>query len=642
MLNVRYRFVQHLYSVLILLLLLGLSMLWSLPKALTAEKSNDSVLAASLLSSWINKSDGTVWGWGRILPDQWTNTPVQVNALNEVTTLAAAYEHRLSLKSDGTVWAWGDNAWGQLGDGTTAYRYNPVQVQGLTGVTAVAAGFYHSIALKSDGTVWAWGGNDMGQLGDSTYLTRTKPVQVLGLSRIMAIASKGDHNLALKSDGTVWAWGANGEGQLGNGTILNSNSPVQVWDLSGVTAISTGTQHSLALKSDMTVWTWGTDIINQMNGWSPAYWTTPVQIEGLSWITAIAAGSKYNLVLKSDGTIWAWGYNSSGQLGNGTTSNSTVPVQVQGLNEVTTIAAGYEHSLALKSDGTVWAWGENSESALGDGTRIDRSTPIQVHDPDNKGYLNLFHSYGVNDFVSRFYTFCLNRQPDAGGLNYWVNALTTGQQSGADVSKNFIISSEFIARNVSDSTFLDIMYNTFFNRTSDSSGKAYWQGQLDTGMSRLFILSNFVNSPEFNSVCSGYGISRGNITLTDPADIYPPVTVFVNRFYVLCLDRKADSTGLNYWVEQLTTGQSTGASLAQGFVFSPEFVAQQYSNEVFITIMYRVIFDREPDPAGEAYWVNRLYNDGTSRLEVLAGLVASSEFADLCSSIGIPVGNVTY
>jgi hypothetical protein len=247
----------------------------------------------------------------------------------------------------------------------------------------------------------------------------------------------------------------------------------------------------------------------------------------------------------------------------------------------------------------------------------------------------------IADFVTRFYQLCLLRDPDTGGLNYWVDLLVTGQQTGAGISQGFILSNEFITRNASDSDFLDIMYMTFFNRAADSGGKAYWQSQLDSGMSRQFILANFVNSNEFSSVCNSYGITRGSIQLTEPADLNPQVTAFVNRFYQLCLDRDPDSGGLNYWVDLLVTKQSTGANLAQGFVFSSEFAAKGLSNTDFIAVMYRAFFDREPDGGGQAYWVG-LLETGMSRLQVLAGFVGSQEFAALCSSIGIEVGVVNY
>jgi uncharacterized protein YjdB len=247
----------------------------------------------------------------------------------------------------------------------------------------------------------------------------------------------------------------------------------------------------------------------------------------------------------------------------------------------------------------------------------------------------------IEDFVTRFYQLCLFRDPDTGGLNYWVDLLATGQQTGADISQGFIFSDEFIASNITDNDFLNILYSAFFDRAADSGGMAYWQSYLDNGMSRLFVLSNFVNSDEFSGICNDYGITRGSIQLTEPADLNPDVTAFVNRFFVICMDREPDSGGLNYWVDQLVTGQQTGAGISQGFIFSDEFTAKNLSNTDFITVMYRVFFDREPDSGGQSYWVGVL-NAGTSRLEVLSGFVGSSEFAALCSGIGIEVGVVSY
>jgi len=150
-----------------------------------------------------------------------------------------------------------------------------------------------------------------------------------------------------------------------------------------------------------------------------------------------------------------------------------------------------------------------------------------------------------------------------------------------------------------------------------------------------------VNSNEFNTVCTSYGITRGSISLSDPADLYPQVTAFVNRFYVLCLERKADSGGLNYWVDQLVTGPQTGADLSQGFIFSPEFEAQALSNTDFLTVMYRAFFNREPDSGGITYWQGQMAG-GMSRLGVLANFVNSAEFAAICSNYGINAGTISY
>ncbi|MCG2679100.1 MAG: hypothetical protein L6455_03910, partial [Kiritimatiellae bacterium] len=60
--------------------------------------------------------------------------------------LAGGIDHSLALKENGTVWAWGDNAFGELGDGTSEDRLTPVQVSGMTDVISIGAGNNHSLA----------------------------------------------------------------------------------------------------------------------------------------------------------------------------------------------------------------------------------------------------------------------------------------------------------------------------------------------------------------------------------------------------------------------------------------------------------------------------------------------------------------
>jgi Bacterial Ig-like domain/Regulator of chromosome condensation (RCC1) repeat len=110
---------------------------------------------------------------------------------------------RTDAQAQVEVWAWGDNAFGQLGDGTTPQRNTPTQLSGLSGVQTIAGGFYHSLALKSDGTVWAWGRNEYGQLGDGTTTQRNTPVQIRVLSGVQDIDGGGNHALAVTSADTM-------------------------------------------------------------------------------------------------------------------------------------------------------------------------------------------------------------------------------------------------------------------------------------------------------------------------------------------------------------------------------------------------------------------------------------------------------
>lgn len=57
--------------------------------------------------------------------------PTAVPGLPVVTAAATAPQHGCALAEDGHVWCWGDNAFGQLGDGTTIDRASPVRAEHL-------------------------------------------------------------------------------------------------------------------------------------------------------------------------------------------------------------------------------------------------------------------------------------------------------------------------------------------------------------------------------------------------------------------------------------------------------------------------------------------------------------------------------
>jgi hypothetical protein len=304
------------------------------------------------------KNDGTVWAWGYNDTGQLGDlsfvdryAPVQVrdhtNTLGGVRAVSAGAFHSLALKHDGTVWAWGYNSSGALGDGGGGGGRKvpfPVQAQNLTGATAVAAGFEHSLALKNDGTVWAWGMNEWGQLGDGTTSYRYTPVQVQDLSGITAIAAGSGYSLAVKNDGTVWAWGYNYKGALGDGTTADRHLPKQVQNLGGVTAVAAGF-HSLALKRDCTVWAWGPNLSGELGDGSTNEQHAPVQVQNLTGITAIAVGNNYSLALKNDGTVWYSG-DSAGQ---GSEGRTYTPAQknLNGVGGVSALASGDDFALAV-------------------------------------------------------------------------------------------------------------------------------------------------------------------------------------------------------------------------------------------------------------------------------------------------------
>jgi hypothetical protein len=65
-------------------------------------------------------------------------------------------------------------------------------------------------------------------------------------------------------------------------------------------------------------------------------------------------------------------------------------------------------------------------------------------------------------FIERLYQNILNRSSDTGGMNTWMN--TIQNQSATQVAMGFLNSQELANKNLSNEEYLDILYQTLFDR----------------------------------------------------------------------------------------------------------------------------------------------------------------------------------
>lgn len=109
----------------------------------------------------------------------------------------------------------------------------------------------------------------------------------------------------------------------------------------------------------------------------------------------------------------------------------------------------------------------------------------------------------------------------------------------------------------------------------------------------------------------------------------PELTDSVRRLYGAYFLRAPDSAGYRYWLD-VYSGPGVGlATISDVFASSTEFALTYGSltDSEFVTLAYRNVFDREPDPSGLAHWTAAL-GRGMSRGTVMLSLSESREFVE--------------
>lgn len=103
--------------------------------------------------------------------------------------------------------------------------------------------------------------------------------------------------------------------------------------------------------------------------------------------------------------------------------------------------------------------------------------------------------------VVALYLALLGRVPEAGGYQYWSEALRSGLSTGT-LAETILASDEFQNQPVTgdvQEAFVHNLYQHLLGRTADSEGLAFWLQQLDNGSSLTDVAKAFVASAEFQT-----------------------------------------------------------------------------------------------------------------------------------------------
>lgn len=125
-------------------------------------------------------------------------------------------------------------------------------------------------------------------------------------------------------------------------------------------------------------------------------------------------------------------------------------------------------------------------------TQMDAGLTDQQLEADLVSSSEFYQSAGGNhaDWLNAVYKLLLGRTPDAAGLSYWLNQLSSGE-SLSSVADSIAGSTENNTQLITDDYF------QYLGRAPDSAGLGYWLGQFGDGRSNEDVIAGFTGSQEY-------------------------------------------------------------------------------------------------------------------------------------------------
>lgn len=275
------------------------------------------------------------WGantYGQLGDGTFTNhsTPAPVSGGITFGSLAIGGETSCGLTPTGTAYCWGRGDHGRVGDGSGGPdRNSPVPVAGGLTFARLSASAAHTCGWTPAGAAYCWGYNAFGQLGDGTTADRAAPAPVAGGLAFSSLAAGELHTCGVTTAGGAYCWGLNGNGQLGDGTGTNRTTATPVVGGPAFASVVAAGNHSCGLTASGAAYCWGANLAGGLGDGTITDRSTPVSVVGGFVFATLALGAEHTCGLTSVGIVYCWGSNANGQVGDGTTTNRLTPTLVQ-------------------------------------------------------------------------------------------------------------------------------------------------------------------------------------------------------------------------------------------------------------------------------------------------------------------------
>ncbi len=361
-------------------------------------------------------------------------------------------------------------------------------------------------------------------------------------------------------------------------------------------------------------WAWNTNG-GQSTGILDTDWTTPVDAK-MAAIASLLAERFPTLSASgdSDTTTSSDGTGDSGDLSSTAQQDAAaaLPWLSPDTHGVIALSAGMGSvDLAREDASATWSLHWTNAEGISAGQFTDAGAITTLD-----GRIDFLGSSDAA-VVDALYRTLLGRQSEVEGRSYWTDRLHGGMALD-DIADNMLgsVEGEAVNGSLSDTAFVQRLYQETLLRDAEAEGLSYWVGRLGQGANRADVAVSFASSAEAQADLGG--VAAAGLKTVDPD------AAWIGFSFAALSGREITAAELSGLLPQADALGHTGlvGAIMDGSAYQDGMGALSASG--FVAALYEDVLHRQGDAGGIAYYI-QLLTQGTSREAVAMQFLESPE-----------------